>query len=139
MANSLQIHLISGNPHLRSLLTWHLQQQTYRVFQSTGVSQAKAKLSQDSPNLVILDTELADGDALGLCRWIQEHSSSLLIMLSALAEEADIVSGLQAGADDYLRKPFGMQEFLARIDALTRRQRSSSPRRCSTTAIWRLT
>ncbi len=127
MATSLQIHLISGNPHLRSLLTWHLQQEGYRLSQSIGASQAKGKLAQNSPHLVILDTELSDGDALELCRWIQQQASSLLLMLSTLGDETDIVSGLQAGADDYLSKPFGMQEFLARVDALTRRQRSSAP------------
>jgi len=127
VATSLQIHLISGNPHLRSLLTWHLQQAGYRISQSTGTEQAKNKLAQNASNLVVLDTELSDGDALELCRWIQQQASSLLLMLSTLGDETDIVSGLQAGADDYLSKPFGMQEFLARVEALTRRQRSSVP------------
>jgi two-component system, OmpR family, response regulator len=127
VANSLQIHLISGNPHLRSLLTWHLQQAGYRLCQSNGMAQAKGKLAQATPHLVILDTELSDGNALELCSWIQKQASSLLLMLSTLCEENDIVSGLQAGADDYLSKPFGMQEFMARVEALTRRQRSSSP------------
>ena len=127
MAISLQIHLISGNPHLRSLLTWHLQQAGYRLSQSTGAELAKSRLTQASPNLVVLDSELSDGNALDLCRWVQQQTPSLLLMLSTLRDESDVVSGLQAGADDYLSKPFGMQEFLARVEALTRRQRSSAP------------
>lgn len=76
------------------------------------------------PNLVILDSELPDGDGLEFCRWLQQQRQSLILMLSARDSETDIVAGLRAGADDYLTKPFGMQEFLARIEALSRRSRT---------------
>lgn len=75
------------------------------------------------PNLVILDSELPDGDGLEFCRWLQQQRQSLVLILSARTAEADVVAGLKAGADDYLAKPFGMQEFLARVEALTRRSR----------------
>lgn len=127
MAVPVSIHLIAGNPHLRSLLTWHLQQTGYSVHQSVGASQAQEVLGQKATNLVILDSELADGDGLTLCSWVRDHVQCLVLMLSAKNSEADIVHGLQAGADDYISKPFGMQEFLARVDALTRRSRPSSP------------
>lgn len=127
MAASVSIHLIAGNPHLRSLLTWHLQQAGYSVQQSMGASQARDALAHRASTLVVLDSELADGDGLSLCQWIQANAQCLLLMLSAKGSEADVVSGLQAGADDYIAKPFGMQEFLARVEALTRRSRSASP------------
>ncbi len=79
------------------------------------------------PNLVILDSELPDGDGIEFCRWLQQQHQSLVLMLSARTTEPDIVEGLRAGADDYLSKPFGMQEFLARVEALMRRRRVSAP------------
>lgn len=78
------------------------------------------------PGLVILDSELPDGDGVEFCRWLRQQQS-LILMLSARNTEADIVEGLRAGADDYLTKPFGMQEFLARVEALTRRRVAMPP------------
>lgn len=78
------------------------------------------------PTLVILDSDLPDGDGVEFCRWLQQQRYSLILMLSARNTESDIVTGLKAGADDYLTKPFGMQEFLARVEALIRRIRVTS-------------
>ena len=70
---------------------------------------------------------MPDGDGLEFCRWLQEQQQSLILMLSARNSEADIVEGLKSGADDYLTKPFGMQEFMARVEALMRRNRTMIP------------
>ena len=121
---SVCIQIVEGNPHLRSLLGWHLQQVGYWVHQSADLQQAREVFLNRQPNLVILDSELPDGDGLDFCRWLQQQQHALILMLSARSTEADIVAGLRAGADDYLTKPFGMQEFLARIEALTRRTRA---------------
>jgi two-component system, OmpR family, response regulator len=120
---SVCIQIVEGNPHLRSLLGWHLQQVGHWVNQSADFQQAKEMFLSRQPNLVILDSELPGGDGLEFCRWLQQQRA-LILMLSAQSSEADIVAGLRAGADDYLTKPFGMQEFLARVEALTRRSRS---------------
>ncbi|NJR39691.1 MAG: response regulator transcription factor [Leptolyngbyaceae cyanobacterium CSU_1_4] len=121
---SVCIQIVEGNPHLRSLLGWHLQQVGHWVNQSADFHQAKEMFLSRQPNLVILDSELSGGDGLEFCRWLQQQRQALILMLSAQNTEADIVAGLRAGADDYLTKPFGMQEFLARVEALTRRSRS---------------
>lgn len=123
---SVCIQIVEGNPHLRSLLGWHLQQVGYGVHQAADLQQAREVFLNRQPNLVILDSELPDGDGLDFCRWLQQHQQSLILMLSARNTEADIVAGLRAGADDYLTKPFGMQEFLARVEALIRRTRTVS-------------
>lgn len=102
-----------------------MQQASYEVYQSADLSQAREVFQHRQPNLVILDSELPDGDGVEFCRWLQRQSQPLVLMLSARNTEADIVTGLRAGADDYLTKPFGMQEFLARVEALTRRSRTS--------------
>lgn len=122
--SSISIEIVEGNPHLRSLLSWHLQQVSYRVHQAASVYQAREVFLTRHPALVILDAELADGDGLEFCRWLQGQQQPLILMLSARNTEADIVAGLKAGADDYLTKPFGMQEFLARVEALVRRNRT---------------
>jgi two-component system OmpR family response regulator len=120
------IQIVEGNPHLRSLLGWHLQQVGYWVHQSADLQQARDVFLHRQPNLVILDSELPDGDGLEFCRWLQQQRQALILMLSARSSETDIVAGLRAGADDYLTKPFGMQEFLARVEALTRRNRTTA-------------
>ncbi len=120
---SVCIQIIEGNPHLRSLLGWHLQQAGYWVHQSASLHQARETFYHRQPTLVILDSDLPDGDGVEFCRWLQQQRQSLILMLSARNTESDIVIGLRAGADDYLRKPFGMQEFMARVEALIRRVR----------------
>ncbi|NJL85613.1 MAG: response regulator transcription factor [Leptolyngbyaceae cyanobacterium SM1_1_3] len=122
---SLCIQIVEGNPHLRSLLSWHLQQAGYWVVQSSDIARGRDAFQSRCPDLVILDSELPDGDGLELCRWMQHQRQVLVLMLSARTTEADVVAGLKAGADDYLSKPFGMQEFLARVEALTRRSQKA--------------
>ena len=123
---SFCIQIVEGNPHLRSLLGWHLQQSSYMVYQSSDLQQARDVFLQRQPTLVILDADQPNRDGLEFCRWLQQQQT-LILMLSARNTEADIVEGLKAGADDYLTKPFGMQEFLARVEALTRRSKVSAP------------
>ena len=124
---SVCIQIVEGNPHLRSLLGWHLQQAGHWVHQSAGIHHAREVFYNAQPTLVILDSELPDGDGVEFCRWLHQQQQALILMLSARNTEAEIVEGLKAGADDYLTKPFGIQEFLARVEALIRRNRSATP------------
>ncbi|NEP02975.1 MAG: response regulator transcription factor [Symploca sp. SIO2E9] len=123
---SICIQIIEGNPHLRSLLGWHLQQVGCLVYQSATLHQARQTFQNRQPTLVILDSDLPDGDGVEFCRWLEQQRKSLILMLSARNAESDIVAGLKAGADDYVTKPFGMQEFLARVEALVRRARATA-------------
>jgi two-component system OmpR family response regulator len=122
----VSVAIIEGNPHLRSLLGWHLQQANYSIYQAANLQQSRRIFEQYMPSLVLLDSDLSDGDGLELCRWLRQHTQSIILVLSAKNTEKDIVNGLKAGADDYLTKPFGMQELLARVEALTRRIRVTS-------------
>jgi two-component system, OmpR family, response regulator len=119
----VQIHVIEGNQNLRSLLAWHLQQAGYQVQQSATLAQAYQRCQQELPTLAIVDSDLPDGAGLEFCQWLFPQGNSLMLMLSARIQERDLVSALQAGVDDYLKKPFGMPEFLARVGALLRRSR----------------
>jgi two-component system OmpR family response regulator len=122
----ISVAIIEGNPHLRSLLGWHLQQANYTIYQAANLSQSRRVFEQYMPTLVLLDSELPDGDGLELCHWLRQNTQAIILVLSAKNTEKDIVAGLKAGADDYLTKPFGMQELLARVEALTRRIRTVS-------------
>jgi two-component system, OmpR family, response regulator len=115
------IQIVESNPNLGSLLGWHLQQIGYTVFQSVSVQQTKLTFTKQQPQLIVLDTELPDGDGIELCKWLYRQKRVLIFLISSRTSESDIVAGLKAGADDYLTKPFGIHEFLARVEALTRR------------------
>ncbi len=122
----MQIHVIEGNHNLRSLLAWHLQQAGYQVKQSSTLAQAYQACEQALPTLAILDSDLPDGEGIDFCGWLGDRGHCSVLMLSARIREIDLVSALQAGVDDYLKKPFGMPEFLARVAALLRRSRTQT-------------
>lgn len=127
LVGSGSILIVEGNQHLRSLLAWHLQQAGYWTFQSPDIRQGREAFYNRVPALVILESELPDGDGIEFCRWMHERQKPMILILSARINESDIVAGLKAGADDYLRKPFGIQEFLARVEALMRRHKQTTP------------
>jgi two-component system, OmpR family, response regulator len=120
------ISIVEGNSHLRSLLGWHLQQLGYMTHQYGSTRQAKTSMVNDRPTLVVLDSDLPDDDGVKFCEWLYESYQPLILVLSQKVSEKDVVRMLKAGADDYMRKPFGMQEFLARVESLVRRFRSHS-------------
>lgn len=120
---STHVQVVEGNPHLRSLLGWHLQQAGYVIHLSAGLHQARGVFQSQQPELMIVDSDLPDGSGVEFCRWLRRQQQILIFILSAQTSEVEIVAGLKAGADDYLKKPFGIQEFLARVEALVRRSR----------------
>ncbi|MFF4540849.1 response regulator transcription factor [Streptomyces aureus] len=81
----------------------------------------------DVPDLVLLDLGLPDMDGLDVCRKLRARSAVPIIMITARGEEADRIVGLELGADDYLAKPFGVRELVARIRAVTRRTTGALP------------
>jgi two-component system, OmpR family, response regulator RegX3 len=81
----------------------------------------KEALAAGEADVVLLDLRLPDMDGLDVCRRIREHSAVPIIVVTARGEEADRVVGLELGADDYVVKPFGIRELIARIRAVTRR------------------
>ncbi len=119
----MQIYIIEGNQNLRSLLAWHLQQAGYQVQQIATLAQAYQYCDRELPTLAIVDSDFPDGEGIEFCQWLYPQGHSLILMLSARIREIDLVTALQTGVDDYLKKPFGMPEFLARVAALLRRNR----------------
>ncbi len=94
------------------------------------VATGKAALEAAEPDLVLLDVGLPDTDGFSVCRELRSRSGVPIIMVTAKGEEVDRVVGLELGADDYIVKPFGFRELLARIRAVMRRtsERAATPR-----------
>ncbi len=124
-AQPVHILVVDDDEEIRELLAEHLQRGGYRVTTlADGVSLLPA-LRREAVGLLILDVMLPGEDGFSLCRKVREHSAVPIIMLTASADEADRVIGLELGADDYLGKPFSPRELLARIRALLRRSQGS--------------
>jgi len=117
-----KILLVEDDPQITSLLRLHLHEPFYAVTPCDRAAAAMEKLSGMTYDLVILDIMLPDGNGIDLCRVIRgQNERTPILMLSSLAEETDKVTALELGADDYLTKPFGVFELMARVKALMRR------------------
>jgi two-component system, OmpR family, alkaline phosphatase synthesis response regulator PhoP len=116
------ILLVEDDPQITDLLNLHLHEPFYRVTACDRGSAALEKLAGSTFHLVILDIMLPDLNGIEVCRRIREQNGRTpILMLSSLAEETDKVTALELGADDYLTKPFGVFELMARVKALMRR------------------
>ncbi len=102
-----------------------LARQGFEVIVAGSIAQARARFARDSPDLVLLDLTLPDGDGRDLCRELRSASPVPIIMLTARGTELDRVTGLEIGADDYVVKPFSGAEVVARIRAVLRRAASA--------------
>ena len=121
-ARPLQVLIIDDEPPIRKLLRMGLGAQGYRVFEASDGKTAMQELA-NSPDLIILDLGLPDVQGLELLREIRSRNDSTpIVVLSSRAEEPAKVRALDLGADDYVTKPFGMNELLARIRAALRHQ-----------------
>jgi len=117
----IHILVVDDDPQIGDLVSDYLCQHGYRVSTARDGVQMKKCLKAHAIDLIVLDIMLPGEDGLTLCRRLREESEVMIIMLSAVGEEADRIVGLEVGADDYLAKPFSPRELLARIKALTRR------------------
>ena len=117
-----RILLVEDDENLRLVLADNLEEQGYEVALAADLAQARRQHDEKSPNLVILDLMLPDGDGYSFCRELRSEGATCpILMLTARALESDVVDGLEAGADDYVAKPYRLAELLARIEALLRR------------------
>jgi DNA-binding response OmpR family regulator len=119
------ICLIEDEQKVAAFILKGLQEQGYEVKVAADGATAKTALQRDRFDLLIMDVMLPDTNGIDLCRHIrQTDQDTPILMLTALNQVDDKVSGLKAGADDYLVKPFHFSELLARIEALMRRKKS---------------
>jgi DNA-binding response OmpR family regulator len=118
--------VVDDEPIVRDVVVRYLQEAGYRTLQAGDGDTARTLLEDEEPSLVVLDLMLPGTDGLALCRWIRGRSQLPVIMVTALGEEADRLTGLELGADDYLTKPFSPRELVARVKAVLRRASESA-------------
>lgn len=121
MTESPCILVVDDEPDIRRFLSVALRGEGWQVREATGVVEALRYAGEMSLHLVVLDLGLPDGDGVEFVRELRAWSAVPVLVLSARSEERDKVRVLDAGADDFLTKPFGVAELLARTRALLRR------------------
>jgi two-component system KDP operon response regulator KdpE len=121
-----QILLVDDELPLRRFLRAALAAHGYRLLEATSGAEALSLATSHNPDVVLLDLGLPDGDGLEVAKRLREWSKVPIIVLSARGREDDKVAALDAGADDYLTKPFGTNELLARIRVALRHAEGSA-------------
>jgi two-component system KDP operon response regulator KdpE len=118
-----RVLIVEDDPNIVDLIRANLAVRGFDTLVSTDGSKALALLETEQPDMVLLDLMLPEADGFELCRQIRERSAVAIIVVSARGGERDKVTALNMGADDYMTKPFGIEELLARILATLRRTR----------------
>ena len=117
-----RVIVIEDEKQIRSFVCEALEQAGCQVFEAETGAQGLVEAGTRKPDIVILDLGLPDRDGVEVVRDLRSWSSVPVLILSARADETDKIEALDAGADDYLTKPFGIGELLARVRALLRRK-----------------
>ena len=117
--------VIENEPQIRRFVRMALGAEGWQVHEADSAKKGLTEAGTRKPDLLVLDLGLPDGDALDVIRDLRGWSSVPIIVLSARADEADKIAALDAGADDYLTKPFGVGELLAQVRANLRRPRAA--------------
>nr|WP_211095603.1 two-component system response regulator KdpE [Hafnia alvei] len=126
----INVLIVEDEKEIRRFVRSALENEGWRVFDADTLQRGLIEAGTRKPDLIILDLGLPDGDGLDFIRDLRQWSSIPVIVLSARSEESDKVLALDAGADDYLSKPFGVAELLARVRVSLRRhaqQNQESP------------
>jgi len=119
-----KILVVDDEPVLVETIAYNLEQAGYQVLTAADGASALEAAHRETPDLIILDIMLPEMDGLEVCRLLRRESETAttpIMMLTAKSDEIDKVVGLEVGADDYVIKPFGRRELLARVRALLRR------------------
>jgi two-component system, OmpR family, KDP operon response regulator KdpE len=120
--------VVDDEPQILRVMRASLPIRGYEVLTASSGEEALNQLSKQVPDLIILDLAMPEMSGLEVCRRVREFSSVPIIVLSAKGSESDKVAALDLGADDYVTKPFGMDELLARARAVLRRLSASNDR-----------
>jgi two-component system KDP operon response regulator KdpE len=118
--------VIEDEPQVRRFLRAALTSHGYRLVEAGSVREAEQLATSHNPDVYLLDLGLPDGDGIDLARRMREWTRAPIIVLSARGREEDKVNALDAGADDYLTKPFGVNELLARLRVALRHAQATS-------------
>ena len=132
--------VVDDEPQILRALQTNLRGAGYEVATAATAEQALSAAAMRPPDAVILDLVLPDGSGVEVCRELRSWSSAPILVLSVVGDEPEKVAALDAGADDYVQKPFGIDELLARLRALLRRATPSASqcwRSAGSRSTWR--
>lgn len=124
------ILIIEDDPDIVELLRYNLERESYRVTAAGDGAAGLDALRREPPDLLILDLMLPEVSGLDVCRTVRgdpELATLPVIMLTAKSEDADVISGIELGADDYITKPFSPRQLVARVGAVLRRVARKDP------------
>ena len=122
-----KILVVDDDPALRQLLADYLNRHGYDTLLAPDSRDLPERIIRYTPDLIVLDRMLPNGDGADACRALREQGEDIpVILLTARDETVDRIIGLEAGADDYLGKPFDPRELLARVEAVLRRKKGAS-------------
>ena len=119
--NKILVLVVEDDVSVRNLITTTLQTHNYRYLTAPNGSTAIMEASSHNPDIILLDLGLPDMDGVEVIRKVRTWSNVPIIVISARSEDTDKIDALDAGADDYLTKPFSVEELLARIRVTQRR------------------
>ncbi|AZS49495.1 response regulator [Entomomonas moraniae] len=121
MEKNHSVLIVEDTEHIRKLLSQALIEEGWQVYECDSVSRALIETASRQPSMVLLDLGLSDGDGKQFIQEVRQWSHLPIIVLTARHDEAEKVAALDMGADDYITKPFGIPELLARMRAQIRR------------------
>jgi two-component system, OmpR family, response regulator len=132
--NVTKILVVDDDPAIRNLIYRFLAKQDYQMASAEDGRSALSVFEQFNPDLVILDLNLPDANGYTLCQEMQSRTGVFVLMLTSRSDESDKIKGFIQGADDYITKPFSLEELGARVSAILKRQRivTASDQQCLT-------
>ena len=134
-----KILVVDDDTHIRDVVSFALRREGMAVVEAESGQAAMQTFTQEQPDIVVLDILIPDFDGIEVCAFIRDQSNVPIIFLSSKDAELDRIRGLEAGADDYVTKPFSPRELVARIRAQLRREASRSSPPTASVSIGPLT
>lgn len=122
-----KILIVDDEKNIVDIIAFNLKKEGYEVLKAADGEEGVQLAMEENPDLILLDIMMPKMDGYEACKKIREKKNTPIIMLTARAEEVDKVLGLELGADDYVTKPFGVRELMARVKANLRRQVVQEP------------
>ncbi len=116
-----KILIVDDEKNIRDIIIYNLKKEGYQILQAADGEEGVRLAMEEEPDLILLDVMMPKMDGYDACKKIRETKNTPIIMLTARAEEVDKVLGLEFGADDYVTKPFGVRELMARVKANLRK------------------
>ncbi|MDD3393898.1 MAG: response regulator transcription factor [Clostridia bacterium] len=117
-----KILIVDDEKNIVDIIAFNLKKEGYTILKAADGAEGVKLVMEENPDLILLDIMMPKMDGYEACKKIREKKNTPIIMLTARAEEVDKVLGLELGADDYVTKPFGVRELMARVKANLRRQ-----------------